>query len=77
MTARLDDPRERLRFYLGVDGIVLAWVALSLVLGAALHIPPIAHFLITMAGIGAVLYFSLRSPAYKRIKSGHHYSEKT
>jgi hypothetical protein len=75
MTARLDGNRERIRFYLLLEVVVLTWAAGSLAIGGAFGVPPLLHYTITMLVIGGILAVALRLPAYRRIKGDRHYIE--
>jgi len=75
MTARLDGNKERVRFYLLLEVVVLAWAAGSLAIGRAVSAPPLLHYAITMLVIGGILAVALRLPTYRRIKAGRHYIE--
>jgi hypothetical protein len=59
-----------------LETVVLTWAAASLAIGSAVGIPPVPHYAITMLVIGGILLVALRLPAYRRIKAGHHYSER-
>lgn len=77
MTARLDPPKERRRFYLIVAAMVLTWTCAALVLGMAFGIPGDLGFAFTMAGIGGILVTAVRHPANKRLRSRRQiYSER-
>jgi MFS family permease len=73
MTARLDHPRERRRFYLAVALVALAWVTLAMVVGGAIGGPVVLRLILTISGIAAILMVAVRHPRYRRIQTGHHF----
>jgi hypothetical protein len=62
---------QRVRFYMSLEAMLVAWSVMALAIGAALGLSAPVHYSITMVGFLVILGLAMRSRTYRAVRPLH------
>ena len=68
MTANTPNSSARIRFYGSLEAGLVAWAVMMLAIGGTFGIAGLALYIVTLAGMLAILGAAIKHPAYRQIK---------